>query len=990
MKKIITLLFITSLLLMNNKQTHAQVTIEDINFQLRDMYKNLKRPPDSIPFLFDMSSHVIEDKLYRSVNDSDYITKGMFLTMYEEMRYAAFDTSIMEPAESIEVQMRNRSRNDTVNISILNADYATFLDNAFMNEGEYYYVTDSTIDDVTNRNEEPFLLKSVFVSTLTTPVSYFRKVIYRIDSSFVFSKKEFHGITNRDLDPDYARWKIDFGEGKGWREFDPLSSTNFLILYPDTGVYNILIAVFYCDPHPMCNTYPSKLSKTSIFILNNSVPKDPDLTYEGFPNITVGLYKGCGEMKGGVYIPQKPFIIVEGIDLLNTRSIQVLYNENVQINSSKKLGLLSEYNYDFYIVNFNDTHLDMRDNAKGIVALLDYLKSIMNTNEQFVVFAESMGGIITRYALTYMENDLYTQNPNSSKPTQMHNTRLYISNDAPHQGATVPASVQSFYRNTEKSTFYKILKYANYIIPMVSNKKLWDDALNHKSVQQLLAYHIDADGPHQSRIDFMNDLISLNPQTNGYPAYTKMMAFTDGLLSGQSQLKLNDTILKPGDNLFEIDIALKLRLLKLIKVEILKEEIDLRAVDVNRPYDPINIHKTRFITKLKFKGCLRSFLRRDFIEFVKCGLTYDNSNQVIPSLNITSNYDTEAAGFFSILSIISDNSDALNSHNKFFNGSGFVDLQTGEVRSMITTSKYLPMSYLKTPEIHTRLRISSQGFAFIPVHSAIDFDYHKTLNISTDYNLLQHNVQDFLLANSPFHVISGFNYSGAGYPKDASVEKNSKNWSHGFINNTEIDGARNQFYLNREIGDHTLYLNNLNINLRNADFNTIKLFNGIQSPYYTYIKDGFDKYPSSTWNIYSKLNSFAFLEPSLVNLYYQDEYQVGKYLLNEGMLMANQKRFIPCDNKHSRLSKISNNKDILIYPNPFVDKILINYLQSNSMYKIRITDIVGKAIDEIFVDSNNEGSADVNLFKNLMSGVYILEIYSQNELISNFKLIKTN
>ena len=189
MKKIITLLFITSLLLMNNKQTHAQVTIEDINFQLRDMYKNLKRSPDSVPFLFDMSSHVIDDKLYRSVNDSDYISKGLFLTMYEEMRSAAYDTSIMEPSEIIEERMRKRSRNDTVNISILNADYATFLDDAFMNEGQYYNLTDTTINDVANRTIEPFLLKNVFVSTLTTPVSYFRKVIYRIDSSFVFSKK---------------------------------------------------------------------------------------------------------------------------------------------------------------------------------------------------------------------------------------------------------------------------------------------------------------------------------------------------------------------------------------------------------------------------------------------------------------------------------------------------------------------------------------------------------------------------------------------------------------------------------------------------------------------------------------------------------------------------------------------------------------------------------------------------------------------------------
>jgi hypothetical protein len=988
MKKIITLLFITSLLLMNNKQTHAQVTIEDINFQLRDMYKNLKRSPDSVPFLFDMSSHVIDDKLYRSVNDSDYISKGLFLTMYEEMRSAAYDTSIMEPSEIIEERMRKRSRNDTVNISILNADYATFLDDAFMNEGQYYNLTDTTINDVANRTIEPFLLKNVFVSTLTTPLSYFRKVIYRIDSSFVFSKKEFHGITNRDLDPDYARWKIDFGEGGGWREFNPLVSTNFLILYPDTGAYDISIAVFYCDPYPMCNTYPSKLSKTSIYILNNAVPKDPDLTYDNFPNITVGLYKGCGEMKGGVYIPQKPFIIVEGIDLLNTRSIPVLYDENVQVNSSKKLGLLAEYNYDFYIVNFNDTHLDMRENAQGMVALLDYLKSIMNTNEQFVVFAESMGGIIARYALTYMENDLYTQNPNANKPTQMHNTRLYISNDAPHQGATVPASVQAFYRNTEKSIYYKILKGIDKLIPLVSDKKYWNDALNHTSVQQLLAFHIDANGPHPNRVQFMNELIALNPQTNGYPAYTKMIAFTDGLLSGQQQLKIDNTILNPGDNLFELDIMLKVRIFKRISIDLLREEIDLKAVDVHKPFEPVNQHNTRFLKHIKFKGCLRSFLRLDIPGYIKCGISYDNSNQVIPAQNYTSNYDTEAAGFFSILSILYDNVDAMSFHNKFFQNNAFIDLNTGELKTTFTSSKYSPLSYLSTPEIHIRLKIASKGFAFIPVHSAIDFDYHKTLNISTDYNLLQHNVQDFLLAHSPFHVISGFNYIGEKYPFEAKAANFNANWSHGYIENLSISVNTIKPYLNREIGDDTLYLNNLNLGKRNADFVSKNIIVGNDNPHYSY-SDGMSQFKLPKINyVYSKSNPFHFIEPSVVKLYYQDNISFGDKIINEGILNISKTIIKPCSASHK---KINNNiqEDIVVFPNPFESHIYFKNVQSNIEYEILIYNLLGQIeIENKYTTTNN--TLEICTEKLSTNNIYIVKLIKNGELINTYKLIKTN
>lgn len=973
---------------MNNKKTHAQVGIEEINFQLRNLFQHLKRPADSLPFLFEMSSHVMDEKLYRPYNDSDYISKGMFLTMYQEMRAAAYDTSILEHVDVVDDKMRKRSRNDTVNIAILNADYSIFMDNAFTTDGQFYNLMDSTISDVPNRAYDPFLSRNVFVSTLTTPVSYFRKVYYRVDSTFVFSKKELGGKNNRDLDPNYARWKIDFGEGLGWREFNPLSVNHFVILYPDTGVYDLNIAVFYCDPYPNCNSLPDKLSKTSIYILNNAIPKEPDLTYEFGNVITVGLYKGCGETRGGVYIPQKPFIIVEGIDLLNTRSIPVLYDENVKITSSKKLGLLAEYNYDFYIVNFNDTHLDMRENAKGIVQLIDYLKSIMNTNEQFVVFAESMGGIIARYALTYMENDAYTQDPSSNKPTQMHNTRLYISNDAPHQGATVPASVQSFYRNTEKSIYYKAIKGFLRLFPVFSNEKFWNDALDYTSVQQLLAYHIDADGPHRERIDFMNDLIALNPQTNGYPAYTKMMAFTDGLLSGQSQLKLDNIILNPGDNLFELDFMLKVKLLRKISFDILKEEIDLRAVDVSKPYHPINIHKTRFLVKLKFKGCLRSFLRGNFAEYIKCGITYDNSNQVIPSLNITSNYDTEAAGFFSVLSILYDNVDWMNFDFKILKNAAFMDMNTGEFKTSLSTSKYSPFGFISSPEIHARLKISSRGFAFIPVHSAIDFDYYKTLNISTDYNLLQHNVQDFLLAYSPFHVISGFNYTYKNYPDSANAEYNSINWSHGYFTNTRIEDGRDDKYLCREVGDSIIYINNLNLGIRNAEFQFQDVQAGVQNPNYIY--DNSVENLNKISFVYSKKNSFKFKEPGLVTIRFNQAFIVGEDIQNEGSIIDKKVDFKPCGIVHKKISKpFKNDTEIRIYPNPFNKSVQIENIYSGNGFEIIIYNTIGQVVYKTIFEKNANHEIFELDTQDLQDNIlYYMIIKHNNNVLHSDKLIK--
>ncbi len=76
--------------------------------------------------------------------------------------------------------------------------------------------------------------------------------------------------------------------------------------------------------------------------------------------------------------------------------------------------------------------------------LLETIIQWVNANKQplndviqpNVVLGQSMGGVIARYALKDMENTGLN-----------HNTRLYISDDAPHQGANVPEGYQHLARH---------------------------------------------------------------------------------------------------------------------------------------------------------------------------------------------------------------------------------------------------------------------------------------------------------------------------------------------------------------------------------------------------------------------------------------------------------------------------------------------------------------------------------------------------------------
>ena len=86
-------------------------------------------------------------------------------------------------------------------------------------------------------------------------------------------------------------------------------------------------------------------------------------------------------------------------------------------------------------------------NAFILVKLINEINSMKVGSEQNVIIGPSMGGLISRYALRYMEQN-----------TLDHDTRLYLSFDSPHLGANVPIGLQYLF---------------NYMVLMVKLKKLF-------------------------------------------------------------------------------------------------------------------------------------------------------------------------------------------------------------------------------------------------------------------------------------------------------------------------------------------------------------------------------------------------------------------------------------------------------------------------------------------------------------------------------------
>src|SRR5690606_17913121 len=145
-------------------------------------------------------------------------------------------------------------------------------------------------------------------------------------------------------------------------------------------------------------------------------------------------------------ILDKPIFLVVGFDPCDGRDITGIYDllGFTEGGNSSNLGdLVRDEGFDIVILNFPiytraqdaaiiDGGVDFIErNAMLLVDLINIINAEKEGTSENVVRGPSMGALISRYALNYMEN----QNMN-------HGTRLWLSFVARHHGANVPIGLR--------------------------------------------------------------------------------------------------------------------------------------------------------------------------------------------------------------------------------------------------------------------------------------------------------------------------------------------------------------------------------------------------------------------------------------------------------------------------------------------------------------------------------------------------------------------
>ena len=394
-----------------------------------------------------------------------------------------------------------------VPLAVLNTPFARIKSDAF--DRGRLSVQNGRIREARRRGPSAYDTHHAFAVTAFDVRAESRSVRFVIPSELSFSRGTRGAST----------FRVDFGDGLGDREVRAGDVVE--VEYDEGGLKEISFSAEYNG-----QTY---VAATTLEVSTASIPT-PDLVWSGqraqrgYAGGRAG-YSAYFFYGQGNTAPTRPVVFVEGFDPYyqdpaNRRTWEDIYEILLQEDFVSRLRALG---YDAVIMKLDNATDYVQRNAFALEHLLRRLRGAVPAGEKSIVVGPSMGGLIGRYALSYMERHGIP-----------HNVRLFASLDAPQQAANFPLGVQFF------------LEFNDGDSELAAQGKA---AVNSVAARQMLAYQYQSFPKEDPlRTQLVQELSNL-----GYPA-TRNIAIANGSGAGQSQLgdaSVGHREMRPGDKIVE-------------------------------------------------------------------------------------------------------------------------------------------------------------------------------------------------------------------------------------------------------------------------------------------------------------------------------------------------------------------------------------------------------------------------------------------------------
>lgn len=317
------------------------------------------------------------------------------------------------------------------------------------------------------------------------------EVLFRLDVD--------HYITNRPERP--VRLEVDFDDGSGFREIG--FGDRAAARYAQPGVKSISLRATYPDGEVREGSF--------FFHVESLVAPDPNDTLSITATIPFEGSFGSGEAY--VYLADShtslsnPVVVIEGFDLDDSMNWDELY---ALLNQENLIEELRALDYDAVVLNFTQATDYIQKNAFVAIQLIEELKGMVGPEVDFAMVGASMGGLVERYALSYMESHAMD-----------HRVRTAIFFDSPQGGANIPLGIQYW-----THFFSEISAEAQFLL----------SRLDSPAARQMLVYHytrppISTGEPDSLRDAFLADLAAVGD----YPALPRKVGLANGSGAGFDQ-----------------------------------------------------------------------------------------------------------------------------------------------------------------------------------------------------------------------------------------------------------------------------------------------------------------------------------------------------------------------------------------------------------------------------------------------------------------------
>lgn len=332
--------------------------------------------------------------------------------------------------------------------------------------------------------------------------------------------------------------QVDFGNGE---IVDIEPNQTISINYDKPGLKNIQFYIHFLGNKTLHLTSEiTIISQSEISQKNTRQVQtiESTIAYQGFGEQQA--YTGIGEYQIFLdnidQVLDKPIILIDGFDPGDTRDINSIYQLLSYNNGTQNLAdEARDLGYDVVILNFPvytrngnevvDGGADfIQRNAFILVELINQINAQKVGDEELVIIGPSMGGLISRYALRYMEQN-----------GMDHETRLWLSFDSPHLGANVPIG------------FQHLMNYIAYgPLGDVAFQELVDGLLRNPAARQMLLDHVDGHLLSGSPTDFDPTIVLPTGAPNfrnafqneldamGFPQDTRNISISNGSSLGQT------------------------------------------------------------------------------------------------------------------------------------------------------------------------------------------------------------------------------------------------------------------------------------------------------------------------------------------------------------------------------------------------------------------------------------------------------------------------